>query len=208
MIRINKNEEPDSWAAHRETEGSEYEATNDLRTALLIEQGYICAYCMRRIPVRDSVSSEESRIEHIQCRQNHPHLQLEYKNMLVCCPGCINGEEHCDKSKGNKDIHFSLFTDALPKSITYSSKDGHIRSLNAEWDKDINEVLSLNNIRLKNNRLQVIEGIIQSLNKAKWKTSELEQKLEEWTQKDFNGRLKPYCGVVIAFLIRKIREKA
>ena len=43
MIKIEKKTEPHSWTKHRLTEGAKYEATSDLRNALLSDQGYLCA---------------------------------------------------------------------------------------------------------------------------------------------------------------------
>ena len=45
------NNEPDSLRATRLTDGATYDECNknDVREALLNEQGYLCAYCMRRI---------------------------------------------------------------------------------------------------------------------------------------------------------------
>lgn len=40
MIKIEKGKEPKSWTTHRLTPGAVYEATDDLRDALLADQGY------------------------------------------------------------------------------------------------------------------------------------------------------------------------
>ena len=132
MIKINKGNAPASWTQYRNTPGVVYQATDDLRLALLSEQGYICAYCMRTIPVKDLGNNETSRIDHIKCRADHPDLELEYTNMVICCPGFIDGNEHCDKSKGNSSISLPLFNFTLQNSITYSSKDGTIKSSNGK----------------------------------------------------------------------------
>jgi len=52
--------EPASLRATRLTDGANFDSTNksDIREALLKEQGYLCAYCMRRI--------ENERIENSQ----------------------------------------------------------------------------------------------------------------------------------------------
>jgi len=99
MIRINKGQEPNEWLQYRLTPGAKYEAIPELSGALLLEQGYICAYCMRRIPVKDKNSSETSRIDHIKCREHYPELELDYNNMIICCPGSIDSNFHCDRKK-------------------------------------------------------------------------------------------------------------
>ena len=207
MIKINKGNEPTSWRVYRLTPGVAYQATEELRDALLKDQGYICAYCMRVIPVRDTGNPETSRIEHIKCRDRYEELELDYNNMVICCPGIIDGTEHCDKSKGNQDISFNLFHPAFQDSISYSSKDGKIKSSNAVWDNEINQKLQLNNNRLKYNRQYALDGIRSLLEKKKWRRAELESKLREWSVPDQDGKLKTYCGVVIWYLEKKLRQQ-
>ena len=79
MILINKNKEPKEWTEYRTTPGVDYQAIPELVDSLLKEQGYICAYCMRRIPQRDklydkdgisfSLTKEDHRVEHVKCRE-------------------------------------------------------------------------------------------------------------------------------------------
>ena len=67
MILINKNQEPKEWTEYCSTPGVTYQSIPELVDALLKEQGYICAYCMRRIPTKDKIegklTSEDHRIE-------------------------------------------------------------------------------------------------------------------------------------------------
>ena len=63
MIKIEKKAEPHSWTEHRLTEGAKYEATSDLKNALMSDQGYLCAYCMRRIPVSDKFMIPSTRLQ-------------------------------------------------------------------------------------------------------------------------------------------------
>ncbi len=216
MIKINKGNEPHEWTAKCNTPNfTQYESIPALRQALLEEQGYICAYCMRQIPVKDSSENETSKIEHIKSRSDFPNLQLDYNNMVICCPGSIDVDSHCDKSKGHQSISFSLFVPQLQQSISYSSKDGTIKSSMPTIDDELNRILNLNNRRLKANRLQVIEAIIAILDKKKWKKSECEQQLEAWKvravkqiKNEDKLAFKPYCGVVIYFLEKKLKQYA
>ena len=117
MILIQKKSEPKEWQEYRCTPGVDYQSIPELVDALLEEQGYICAYCMRRIPHKDRLykkdginyvlTDEDHRVEHIQSRENHDDKKLDYSNMVVCCPGHIGNEEHCDRLKGSKDILFT-----------------------------------------------------------------------------------------------------
>lgn len=207
MIQINKRNEPQSWAAYRLTPGSIYTPNAELREALLAEQGYICAYCMRAIPVhkRDPNKAETSKIEHIQSRSDNPSRQLDYENMVMCCPGNMNGQAHCDNSKGNKAITFSLFQLHLQQSISYGTHKGEIKSSNENWDNEINNILCLNNPMIKFNRIETLHGIRRVLENKKWKKAVLEQKLAAWKNFNNQGKLMPYCGIVIWYLEKKLR---
>ncbi len=207
MIKINKGNEPASWTQKKETPGfTQYEPTDDLRKSLLKEQGYICAFCMRQIPVADKGVNEKSKIEHLKSRHEHPDLQLDYNNMVVCCPGFINGNPHCDKSKDRASVTFSLFDNLFPNTIRYSIKNGTIISTNTTWNNEINDILNLNNAMLAYNRKYVLDGIKVVIDNKKWKKAKIEEKLEEWAKFDKNGKLKPYCGIVIWYLKKKLRQ--
>ncbi|MDZ7897366.1 MAG: hypothetical protein U5N85_04965 [Arcicella sp.] len=206
MIRINKKTEPIEWTKKKLTPNfTKYSSIPELRDALLEEQGFICAYCMRSIPVKDFNEAETSKIEHIKSRSDLPDLQLDYNNMIICCPGSINGSSHCDKSKGHRSLSFSLFDISVQSSIVYGTKDGKIKSANATIDDEISSLLSLNNAMLKANRKETLSGILTILEKKKWKKAQIELKLVEWNKKE-NQRLKPYCGVVIWYLEKKLRQ--
>jgi uncharacterized protein (TIGR02646 family) len=219
MRKIDKGKEPEEWIEYRKTADAKYQATTELRDSLLKEQGYICAYCMRRIPVRDQNSNEPSRIEHILSRTKHPDLELSYKNMVVCCPGAIDSvlisdnskkekyhNSHCDKSKGENDISFSPFDSSFISTLGYKSKDGTIESSNDKYNEEINNLLNLNNALLKANRVQTLKGLLVCLNQKEWKASEIKKLLKSWDEKDNGGMYKPYCGIVVWYLEKKLRQ--
>lgn len=60
MRYITKGREPSSLTQYKKQSGAYFDGTNkeDIRQALLEEQGYLCAYCMCRI------SAENMKIEH------------------------------------------------------------------------------------------------------------------------------------------------
>ncbi|WP_158829113.1 hypothetical protein [Mucilaginibacter lacusdianchii] len=207
MIRINKGNEPKEWTKKRETAGAVYEAIPELKDALLAEQGHICAYCMRRVPVakKDPGNVELARIEHIKCRTDYPQHSMDYDNMVICCPGYINGSEHCDKAKHDKAIRFSPFDPRVEESISYSTKDGMIKSAEKAWNEDFDTVLVLNDAMLRLNRKNAIDGARAYLERKKWKEAELKQLLDGWSAKDKEGKYRPYCGAVIWYIKRAIR---
>ena len=206
MIQINKGTEPEEWIAKKATpDFTQYESIPALRTALLEEQGYLCAYCMRRIPAKDIKVDATSKIEHILSRESSPDLQLSFANMAICCPGNLNNEAHCDKLKGGNSLSFNLHTADLQKSITYALMDGSISSTNEIWNKEINELLHLNHELLKANRKEALSGIIAFLNAAGWTTQAVHNTLKFWRQRNAEGKHYQFCGIIIWFLEKKLK---
>lgn len=207
MRKINKNREPKEWTRHRLTPGADYEAIPELRQSLLEEQGYLCAYCMRRIPVKDDNSNETSRIEHILSREEHQDRKLDYSNMAICCPGAINFDFHCDKLKGKQDVTFDLYSDSFFTTLTYGSRKGNIKSSDSKYDQQINSTLILNNKLLMANRLFALNGVVSYLNKYGWTTANYNKLINIWDHKDAKGYYNEYCGIVVWFLKQKLKQK-
>ena len=213
MRKIVKQPEPTEWIRHRKTPGAVYESIPELRASLKEEQGYICAYCMQRIPTNEEEQERHktvTKIEHIICRaKNDVELHLDYNNMVVCCSGISGEYTHCDESKGKKIITFDLFSDPFFQTLSYSIGSGAIKSSNSQWDAEINEVLNLNNKLLKNNRKSVLDAITATFGaKLDWTYRDLRKMRDDWNEKDCNGAYKPYCGIVVWFLDRVIRNRA
>lgn len=210
MIRIEKTKEPNSWTAHRLTEGAKYEATSDLREALMADQGYICGYCMRRIPVQDKGTAETTRIEHVVPQSVLSREEaMDFRNMIICCPGAITStsekECHCDRHKGEKPISFTPFDENFIDTLSYKN-DGAIISSNPIYNREINDVLNLNEGMLKANRKAVQKQLIESLGKHAWKKGDIEKILKIYRGRDASGRKKEYCGVIISYLTKKLRQ--
>lgn len=213
MIKIKKGKEPREWTEYCSTPGVDFEGIKPLREALLQEQGYICAYCMRRIPNPDGNSNEETRIDHIKSQKDYPDLKLKYNNLVICCPGAINNDFHCDKKKEERAISFDLFSDQIVDTLSYRS-DGRIESSNKVWDKEINDVLNLNNPMLMLNRKNVIAAIIDRMGKNKkgWTAKELQEQLKSWENmsrieedEEIRYKYKAFCGVVVYYLKKKLK---
>jgi len=209
MIQIHKNpgNEPQTWIDYKNTPGVDYAPQSDLRNALLVEQGHICAFCMRRLPLskRDPNEADFSKIAHLLTRTNHPERKFDFENMVLCCAGNINGDSHCDKSQGATDITLPLFSPSLQSSISYGSYTGEIKSAHNTWDSQIKNDLQLNNALLQLNRLETLNGVRQLLEKKKWRKAKIKEKLREWTNVDNDGRLKPYCGIIVWYLAKKLK---
>lgn len=167
MLFIKKGAEPivlrNAKRELRATQGVVYNYDNlridksKLIEALLAEQGYICAYCMRALRKPD-----KAHVEHIDPRHGltgaNDTASVDYRNMLAVCDGDADaGAKHqiCDKSKGNQEITISPLDERLMIHIGYrrSAKQRGIllvtySSENADFDErarhDLDEVLNLN----------------------------------------------------------------
>ena len=194
MIQITKNQCPGELKKYSKKKGASYggipeKVKQSLRNSLLVEQGFLCAYCMCRI------SSSECKIEHFHCRDKH----LVYGNLLVCCVGGKKGKEkHCDSAKGNKDITCSPLDPACIKSLYYDLYDGTIHSSNDEWNKELNDVLQLNIDKLKQLRKQALDGLIESLKLE----ADVSTCLQEAMNRNADGHLPPFCGILRYYLIK------
>jgi len=130
--------------------------------------------------------------------------------MVICCPGAIDNNFHCDKKKDDKDVSFDIFDDKFISSLSYSSKTGDIKSSEHQYDKEINDILNLNNKTLSENRRRTLKGVIDYLNQkhsANWPKNAIREQLASWDLKDKDGRFKPYCGIVVWYLSKKLGQK-
>jgi hypothetical protein len=163
---------------------------------------------MRRIPVKEQ--NIDSKISHIQSRANHSGEELNYRNMVMSCPGKLNGGSHCDDSQHDADLTIQIFSDKLNSTVSYK-RDGTICCSDTAWEKEMTAEkrgLNLNLPILKANRKAIMDEIQQQLmskNKGAWSPSEINKKLKIWSDKDSNG-YKPYYGVAVWYLEKKLKQ--
>lgn len=82
--------------------------------------------------------------------------------------------------------------------------------INENWNRELNEVLNLNTPLLKLNRKSTLNGVITLLSangKSQWSNNVMNSVLEKWKSLDGDLQRKEYCGIVIWFLEKKIRQK-
>lgn len=212
MIPIFKQAEPTSLLTYRLQAAAKYDGPNftqvksDVRKALLEEQGYLCAYCMQRI----NDDQLTTKIDHWQCQDRYPHEQLNYRNMLAVCLGNAQDILHCDSAKGNLDIAFNPSDPAHSSQLRIKySTSGSISSEDGGFDSDINDVLVLNKAnRLVQNRKAVIDAVKEALSRKSGRRTqaEINKFIQEWESIDISGKKKPYCGVAVFFLNKKLAQ--
>lgn len=220
MRVITKGQEPGLLTHYRSKPGAIYDGENftkvkaAIRKHLLKEQGYLCAYCMKRIMNNEF----RTKIEHWQCQTNYPNKQLDYKNMLAVClgktiisnsPDRPKFKTHCDTLKGKKDIKFNPSNASHHSHMKiYYGVDGKIYSRDTLFQKQIDEILNLNLDRIKNNRKAIIDSIFDYLSRYKGScsTSFVLNKIKKWESINSKGYLSEFCDVSIYFLNKKLKQ--
>lgn len=203
MRTIQKGPEPATLTQHRQQPHADYDNYTDkaaLRLALVAEQRGLCCYCQSRI----RATLEGMKIEHWECQTGHPERQLDYSNLLGAClggHGQPEREQHCDTSKGNNDLCFSVCDPAHPieQQIRYLG-DGTIKADDGAIDKAVNEVLNLNQSRLVNNRKAVLTAFQQRLQDGR--RVDPARELPRWDGSE-PGDLPEFAQVVVYWLRKK-----
>ena len=205
MRAIAKGPEPASLMAHRLRPHCDYDNYADkaeLRHALVTEQRGICCYCMGRI----RNGPDTMKIEHWHCQARHPEEQVNYRNLLGACMGG-HGQpphlQHCDTRKGDCDLQWNPADPAhhVETRIRYEL-DGSIRSDDAAFDKQMDELLNLNLPRLKNNRKGVLDAVLDwwRLERAHGPVPRARVERERDRRIGAAGELQPFCQVAVWWL--------
>ena len=202
MILIKKKSEPHSLTTYKKTINASFDnqpskVKEDLRKSLLEEQGYICAYCMKRIE-----ESADIKIEHYEARNRTN--ELSYKNLLAVCKGNEGSSKErqtCDTKKGNRVLHID------PQKIgdistIFFTRNGEVKSTNLLFQKDLDEVLNLNDkfgnlISARKSALKALQKKITPMNKNQ--IEKLYNKLKSAERKI------EYVGILLWYLKKKIK---
>lgn len=192
-----------------------------LKKALLEEQYSLCAYCMGRISLdRNKNGKPKIEVEHYLSQELAPGLDLSFGNMLGVCNGHTDDYpytetfHHCDKTKGengkmNGKVQLKKLNplhSECENLVTYNLK-GEIVPIVAndeDTEHDLNTVLNLNNKALLQRRKSCIEIVKEKMKKDRpnrqWDKRFIQKHLDNYLQIDTNGKLPPYCMVVVWFL--------
>ncbi|KVL61892.1 hypothetical protein WT01_08805 [Burkholderia cepacia] len=212
MRAITKGQEPRSLVEHRANAYSDYANYDDkdnLRAVLVRDQRGLCCYCMARI----KPTGTDMKIEHWRCQSRNSHLELSYSNLLAAClggHGQPGAHQHCDTRKGERDLKFNPADPLhrIEQRIRFEL-DGAIRSSDAEFDTQLNDLLGLNLPVLKNRRKGVLTGILEW-----WKCEKVrlkgpvprKQLIRERARRDGNegGDLRPFDPVAVWWLDQRL----
>lgn len=218
-IEKRANNEPREVIEKRNTDGTTFDSLPKkiLRTALLKEQGYLCAYCTKRIK-----NNSVTRIEHFVPRK--PDNEKAYMNLLAVCDGnelahksqndsrSIKEKElkHCDVLKQNQKINISPLDKSCELLVQFSTS-GEVYSNDTAVDLEIKEILGLNHETLIRERKLILNEVRKSIkdeaNKNKdnkIRKGQLKSMISNWIQKNHKNQFYPFCRVAINYLEKRI----
>lgn len=209
MIKIEKTSVPKSLIEFQRTLYATFdslptEIKSELRASLLKEQGYICAYCMKRIEDFTKV-----KIEHYIPRNKDN--ELEYWNLLAVCTGnegSKKDEQTCDTKKGNIPLKIDPQRELDIKTIFYSGT-GKIKSSNSIFQKDLDDTLNLNCDKgyLISNRKTTLDTLKKDLHKTLKTLSpqDIQKRYNRYLDKNLSdGKYTEYVGILLWYLKRRI----
>jgi hypothetical protein len=154
------------------------------------------------------------KIEHWLCQHKHSNRQLDYRNLLG---GCMGGEDkpdsekHCDTRKGNKRLKWNPADPShrIETRVEYDL-EGRISSPDAEFDRELNEVLGLNLKRIMNNRKYALWAMLE------WWKAERDRRRNRppkaviknvINRMTSSKKLEPYSQVAVWFLRQRLAER-
>lgn len=167
MILILKNSPPGSFVTYGRQVGAAFDVIdgnvkNDLKIALLHEQGWICGYCQQKISTEAKLKIEHFCEQSICNGENGTvDRRMIYTNLLAVCLGSVgDGQLHCDSKKATFNATNGLPISVCPwvkahtDAVTYSST-GRLSSSNALHSSEIENILNLNIGYLKESRQKI-----------------------------------------------------
>lgn len=180
---------------------------NELKTSLLREQGYLCAYTGRKI------SDSDFHIEHIIAQSHCANGEdTDYHNLLVCFPkpntSCEYGaiEKKDWPSPSQRNLFISPIMSICKDSFDFQT-DGEIIPIGQYQDaaKETISRLNLNHPKLKDFRKEQIDSFLFDDPLSKEDLRNLLKGLQDAEAKIYDGatdQLTPFC-----FVFSKIIEK-
>ena len=210
MKHINKQEgqEPELFKEFKDqTDGASFKglyppAKRALKSALLREQGYICAYCMRQI------DNTNTSIEHYLPQSEYPELSLDYYNLLAVCDGNQGHGKHliqCDKKKSNKILTKVDPRDQEIEQLIFYTINGNINSADDDIESDLFEKLNLNNQRIVENRKVVIDAILNFVKSVD--RGVVKKVYKQWKNRDDEDQYREFCQVGVYFFKKFLKQK-
>ena len=225
MKQINKNQEPRVLLQYRASAGTFGNIPANVQTALkqslLDEQGYICCYCMKRIPQtlrkeEIDTNTPDCKIEHFKCQAGFEDQELNYQNLLLACHGNHGFPrfmQTCDTFKGNTDLTYNPSNrERNIESLIKYRANGEIYSDDEILNSELTKVLNLNTKDLQDIR-QVFYKSIQNriiLEGKRRNGLDIQKRFYE-SEKErlltkFGGKFTQYCMIGVYLINKKLNH--
>lgn len=172
-----------------------------VRCSLLMEQGFLCAYTMKRI------TEPTCHIEHFHPQSAYPQEVTEYANLLACWPGSGEMSAAMDPLLGYGAAYKRDETTEICSPNCLADVDGQflfdlhggIKGLSPKAQNTI-RVLHLDAERLRIERRAAILGAFKiagrRTNFPSLSAQAARRRIEGLRQPDAEGRLEPFCLVL------------
>lgn len=196
MKHIIKQHPPKALLDYLQTPNASWEGCpckSEWKKSLLEEQGYICAYTMKRIAER------EMKIEHFLPRESYKGHELDHKNTLGVCKGNEGlppEQQYADTRKSNAELlHIDPRDPNCERKLRYRA-NGEIRIEDPALADELlddparkpahRSILNLNHQDLVDGRRSALEGVKKVLNrKGKvWRRRDIEDIIEKYDRRN------------------------
>ena len=197
-----------------------------IRAALVRDQGWLCAYCQRRITPEEDAQTGRSqmKIEHwlprnpagTDGRSGTTDHHFLWSHLLGVCLGVSSDPEapsarisHCDTSRGNADL-FLHPVDGQgpdPRDHLRYTQAGMVEPAkpNPRVDADI-RALNLNAPQLRRGRQDALDEIRKRLDRSGYSLGELKKIAQEY-QISSGVRMPEHTESVRYYVLKKLRSR-
>ena len=168
---------------------------------------------MLLLPLSNSCPGEAGglppmKIAHWHSQNMHPGEDLDYCNLLGACKGNEGrppGNQHCDTLQGNRDIKFNPAdpNHHVDQRVKYL-EDGTIQSDDEEFNEQIENVLNLNAMFLRQQRRERLQFFLEFLGTESLKRQAWERILADWNGDSHRDEFEPFCQIVVFWLRKRL----
>ena len=225
LVKLQKDAVDEGLTANEAYNKLSSDLKKQVKKQLMQDQGYLCAYCMRRIPDKRDVergisNSLESRIEHWIPRSDSncgAFGALDYNNLLAVCSGNENDSSRgkskltCDARRRDRKLTVNPL-DASTLVTVYYTEDGIIKAFDNIIDDDLNVRLNLNctkdAVMLPLERKKVLDVIQKEVQTEVESGKSLLEICKQLYQEllEIDGEKPPYIGISLWWLKNTIES--
>lgn len=127
----------------------------------------------------------------------------------ICCY-CLK-RINCDVSKGDQEISLDPTQPSCETQIFYQTRAGRICASDLLLQNDLNHILNLNIQTLKENRLAVLDSILNEMKReapiGNWSASFIQRKINKLSQHNRQGYHQEYFAFAV-FELKKMLARA